>query len=572
MITKDEIIKKGIEVFNGIYDYSLIGNINTKKDKFPIICHKHGVFYKNYYRHFVKKQGCTECVGKKRYNTEEFVNKVKNLEHTKNYSFDNVDYINNKTKIKVYCHHIDDNGNEHGIFEISPSHLLAGEGCPKCRYIKSAFGRRRSIEEIINEANQVHNNKYSYEMINSYKNDRIKYPIICPEHGVFYQTMNNHIKAKQGCPVCGRIKCDESRKDTFDDFVRKSKLVHGDKYVYNDKNYINTDTKIGITCKEHGVFYMEPGNHIMGQGCPKCYREKSCVERELFDYINQLLPNNTIEENNRTILNGKEIDVYVPELKIGFEMNGLIWHSNKFEIDNTYHIKKTETALKKGITLIHIFEDEWLLKNEICKSRISNILGVTNKKIYARNCVIKEVSYKDTVTSLETNHIQGKTASSINIGLYYNNTLIQLMTFGKKRINVGCKHNDNHYELIRFCNELNTIVIGGASKLFKYFINKYNPDEIISYADRRWSQGNLYEKLGFVLTHTSKPNYFYVINKKRINRYTLRKNVLVEKYGCPKEMTEKDFCYNKGWYRIYDCGCLCYKWKKNDSLYGRKKI
>lgn len=559
---KEEIINKGTTIFNGKYDYSLLGDVKTKKEKFPIICPEHGIFYKNYEHHIRRQQGCPECSGKKRYTTDEFVSKCQKLEHTGEMTFENTHYVNTSTKIKVFCHHKDDYGNEHGEFEITPLHLLAGEGCPKCRYIKSAASKRRSISEVIDAANEVHNGKYDYSLITEYKNDRIKYPIICPEHGVFYQTMNNHIKARQGCPVCGRNKCDEARKDTFEDFVRKARLTHGVKYEYLDNNYVNTDTKIGITCPVHGVFYMEPGNHIFGQGCPKCFKDKSGVEKELFEYIQSLLPGIEVEENNRTILNGKEIDVYIPSLKLGFEMNGLIWHSDKFDTDKNYHLNKTELALEKDITLVHIFEDEWLLKNEICKSRIKSLLGIIDSRIFARKCEVKLVSFLDASKFINENHLQGFAPSSVNIGLFYCNELIDIMTFGKKRVNVGAKQEEGVYELIRMCSKLNTVVVGGASKMLRYFIKNFNPRTIITYADRRWSTGGVYEKIGFKFTHTSKPSYSYVVNKKRINRYTLRKDVLVSKYGCPPEMTEKEFCNSKGWYRIYDCGCLCYKWEQ----------
>lgn len=559
---KEEIINKGTTIFNGKYDYSLLGDVKTKKEKFPIICPEHGIFYKNYEHHIRRQQGCPECSGKKRYTTDEFVSKCQKLEHTGEMTFENTHYVNTSTKIKVFCHHKDDYGNEHGEFEITPLHLLAGEGCPKCRYIKSAASKRRSISEVIDAANEVHNGKYDYSLITEYKNDRIKYPIICPEHGVFYQTMNNHIKARQGCPVCGRNRCDEARKDTFEDFVRKARLTHGDKYEYLDNNYVNTDTKIGITCPVHGVFYMEPGNHIFGQGCPKCFKDKSGVEKELFEYIQSLLPGIEVEENNRTILNGKEIDVYIPSLKLGFEMNGLIWHSDKFDTDKDYHLNKTELASEKGVTLVHIFEDEWLLKNEICKSRIKSLLGIIDSRIFARKCEVKMVSFLDASKFINENHLQGFAPSSVNIGLFYCNELIDIMTFGKKRVNVGAKQEEGVYELIRMCSKLNTVVVGGASKMLRYFIKNFNPRTIITYADRRWSTGGVYEKIGFKFTHTSKPSYSYVVNKKRANRYTLRKDVLVSKYGCPLEMTEKEFCNSKGWYRIYDCGCLCYKWEQ----------
>ena len=173
----DEIITKGNDIFNGKYDYSIIGDVKTKKEKFAIICPEHGIFYKTYEHHIRRKQGCPECIGKKRYTTEEFIKKCKKLEHTSEMTFENTKYINTHSKVKVFCHHKDDNGVEHGEFEIIPLHLLGGEGCPKCRYIKSSEKIRRSLEEVVTIANDVHDYKYNYSLITEYKNDRIKYPM-----------------------------------------------------------------------------------------------------------------------------------------------------------------------------------------------------------------------------------------------------------------------------------------------------------------------------------------------------------------------------------------------------------
>lgn len=125
------------------------------------------------------------------------------------------------------------------------------------------------------------------------------------------------------------------------------------------------------------------------------------------------------------------------------------------------------------------------------------------------------------------------------------------MTFGKGRIIMS--GNSNQYELLRFCNKLDTTVVGGADKLLKHFIKMYNPKTIISYADRRWSQGNLYEKLGFKFIHNSKPNYWYIINNKRMYRFGFRKQILI-KEGFDKNKSEHDIMLERGIYRIYDCG------------------
>jgi hypothetical protein len=249
----------------------------------------------------------------------------------------------------------------------------------------------------------------------------------------------------------------------------------------------------------------------------------------------------TFDLNTRKIISPLELDVFIPSHNIAIEFDGLYWHSELHKPSN-YHLNKTELCEKQGIQLIHIFEDEWRDKRDIIKSRLKNILGLTNNKIFGRKTQIKEVNSIDAKEFLNKNHIQGNVNSSIKIGLYLNNELVSLMTFGKGRIALG--GDSNQYELLRFCNKLDTSVIGGADKLLKYFIKTYKPKDIISYADRRWSQGDLYEKLGFDNTHNSSPNYWYIINNKRKYRFGFRKSILV-KQGCDINKTEHQIMLDK---------------------------
>lgn len=270
-----------------------------------------------------------------------------------------------------------------------------------------------------------------------------------------------------------------------------------------------------------------------------------------------------INENDKKVINPYELDIYLPELKLAFEFNGLFWHC-EYSKSDTYHYDKTELCEKNGIKLIHIYEDDWLFKQEIVKSRILNLLNKTPNKIYGRNCKIKEISDNTLIRNfLEKNHIQGFVGSQIKIGLFYNNELVSLMTFGSKRTFMKQKNETGVYEMLRFCNKLNTSIIGGADKLFKYFINKYNPSEIVSYADRSWSQGGLYKKLGFNFINKTTPNYYYIIDKiKRKHRFDFRKDILV-KQGYDSKKTEHEIMLERGLYRIYDSGSLKFLWKPN---------
>jgi hypothetical protein len=186
-------------------------------------------------------------------------------------------------------------------------------------------------------------------------------------------------------------------------------------------------------------------------------------------------------------------------------------------------------------------------------------LGLTQTRIFARKCEIKYVDTKTKTQFLIENHIQGPVGSKFNLGLYYNSELVSIMTFGKKRLNLGFKQSKNdEYELLRFCNKLNHIVVGGASKLLKKFISDQSPKEIISYADKRWSDGNLYKKLGFSFVKETVPNYYYIVSKKRESRFKYRKDVLVS-LGFDKNKSESEIMEERGIRKIYDCGNLLFK-------------
>ena len=187
---------------------------------------------------------------------------------------------------------------------------------------------------------------------------------------------------------------------------------------------------------------------------------------------------------------------------------------------------------------------------------ILNKLNKTENKIFARKCEVKEISDNNLVKYfLNNNHIQGNINSSVKIGLFYNNELISLMTFGKLRKPLNSKSTDNEYEMLRFCNKLNTNIIGGASKLFKYFLKQYNPNKVISYADRGYSNGNLYKQLGFELEHITEPNYYYIIDNNRKHRFGFRKDILV-KQGFDSNKSEHEIMLERKIYRIYNSGNL----------------
>ena len=483
--------------------------------------------------------------------TIEWIKKA-SIKHNNFYDYSLVNYIKAKYKSKIICP-------IHGEFEQQLAAHLNGQGCPKCGILKHSFKNTKNTNQFIIEANLLHNNMYDYSKT-VYNHSKEKVIIICPEHGEFEQRADMHLKG-QGC-----LKCKLNIQTlSLEQFINKAIKIHGIKYDYSKVEYINSHEKVIIICPEHGEFEQISNNHLNGSGCPKCINIISKSEQEIYDFIKELGIDN-IKQSDRTILNGKELDIYLPDYNLAIEFNGLYWHDEYSKPDN-YHLLKTDECLSKNIQLIHIFEDEWLNKKDIVKSRIKNLVHKIkrDRRIYARKCFIKEIDSSIARSFTERNHLQGFVGAKVHLGLFFvlNNKeyLVSYMSFSNLRKNLGQKEtNDKYYELLRFCNVIDYRVIGGASKLLKYFENKYLPEKIISYADRRWSNGNLYNQLGFTQTHKSKPNYYYVEGIKRHNRFGYRKDILISKYNCKPEMTEKEFCRDVlGLNRIYDAGNLVYE-------------
>lgn len=249
-----------------------------------------------------------------------------------------------------------------------------------------------------------------------------------------------------------------------------------------------------------------------------------------------------------------EIDIFCPEYNIGFEFDGLYWH-NDLRIPKSYHLDKTLEAKKCGIKLIHIFEDEWDYKQCIVKSRIKNLLGVTTDKIFAKRCIIKSVSKFEENQFLNDNHIQGFSRSSIAYGLYLNDKLVSIMSFGKPSKAKGQKNIPGHWELLRFCSLIDTNVVGGAGRLLQAFIKNHTPTQILSFADKRWSTGHLYKMLGFSEEHQTSINYWYIKNNQRFHRFGLRKNK-----NDNQTLTEYENRLSQGYLRIWDCGSSKWIW------------
>jgi hypothetical protein len=292
--------------------------------------------------------------------------------------------------------------------------------------------------------------------------------------------------------------------------------------------------------------------------CLKCSPLINCgisnCETEVVDFIKSIY-NDEIILNSRQIISPFELDIYLLNKSLAFEFDGLYFHSERSLKSNDYHLMKTNMCSEKGIQLIHIFENEWRFKRNIVKSRIKNLLGIYDETIYARKCEIKIVNTKDKNNFLFENHLQGECNSKVNLGLFFENKLVSLMTFGKPRYNKNYE-----WELLRFCNLCNYHIPGGASKLLSFFEKHFNPKSIISYADKRWSTGNLYQKLNFKFSHNTMPDYWFWKNSEFSHRSKYQKYKMknIKDFIFDENLTGLENMINNGFNRIFDCGNFVY--------------
>ena len=553
-LEKNDIIKRFINIHGNKYDYSKCEytNFNTKV---CIICPEHGEFWQTPGNH-LKGQDCPKCGSNKlmkniemerEENSLSFPEKAKNT-HGNKYDYSKVEYVNNRTKVCIICP-------EHGEFWQTPSSHLLGQGCPKCGIEKNIKNKRKTNEWFVHKAREVHGDRYDYSKVN-YVNNHTKVCIICPEHGEFWQTPMNHLKGL-GCSLCGG-----SNKKTDKEFTINASEIHKNKYDYSRVVYVNAHTLVAIICPEHGEFWQTPDSHLRGRGCPHCKPKYSKDEKEICDFLRK--NGIHISENTRN-KEYKEIDILCTELNIGIEYDGITWHSEKFNGDKNYHLNKTNMCKKLGINLIHIFEDEWLKHKKICLEKIKHIFHIDDDKIRvgARETDVRTISKWEAKAFLNEYHIQGFVTSSVYYGAFLKDgTIVGVMAFKKDNSKT------NKWELTRFATNYGYIIAGLGSKMFKKFVDEHDPDEVKSFADRRWTldeKNNLYVKLGFKFDSVLPPDYRYVVGKERLHKFNFRKQTLSRKYGFPLSMSEKEMCHRLGYYRIWDCGLYKYVWENGNS-------
>lgn len=474
-----------------------------------------------------------------------------------------------KQRNKKYCNQkcyvasgIKGKGKQQDLYEIR-----------QCLYCHNEFEIRKK------QKNKLCSDKCrkAWNLLSENKLERIKKSkeVIIANYGVdsIFKTIEGQEKVKQSFIS----KYGVNHPMYVDSFVNKLKDTVKNKYIpiMLDKLKLNnlelldeyTKNKNGATSIPYTFKCISCSNiftsTLLGCGkipiCRKCYPliNNSVIEQKIKDLLNN---HKITHSDNLKILNGKEIDVFISDKLIGVEINGNYYHSeNHGKKNKNYHINKSKIANNKNIKLIHIFEDEIINNFGIVESNLKFMLGEIYNIIDGKECTIKEITKKETKKFLSENHLDGDCSDNIRYGLFYDNELITVMTFGVKYNKLS---SNKKFMLLRFCNKINLDVINSFNILLNYFIKINSPNLIITYADIRWFGINpnktIYYENGFKYIKNTSPNYWYLNISDfgtRIDKNYARKNIITDKKDI-KNKTDWKIMQEKGYDRIWDCGYM----------------
>ena len=441
-----------------------------------------------------------------------------------------------KSKIPIWC------TIHETFFTQQAANHMNGQGCPQCG--QDVYKAKRRKTDPVADFQAVHGDRYDYSrMVYTSVQDKIE--IICPTHGAFWQKPNAHLTG-QGCAECweDRRKAFGAQKteDYKATFAERAARVHGGAYAILNLPEDSHDT-VRLNCPKHGDFEQKAFSHLDGHGCWSCGQTTNYAQLEVAAFIESL--GVTIEHENRTILDGLHIDIWVPEKKVGVEYHGLYWHTE--ERVGGKHREKYERAVKAGVRLVQIFDFEWLEHRSAVENRLRALFS-TEQPLAARKCDLRRVENAVAREFFKNVHTQGGGQNpEVAYGLFHEDALVACMSFKKARFaKVG-------WEMLRYASTGR--VQGGFSRLLARFVKDNEPDLITSYCDLRWGTGEVYRTNGFELDGVTPPDYWYATKRGvRVSRYSVQHR--------PEGVSEREWVESQGYSKVLGVGHQRWVWHK----------
>ena len=473
---------------------------------------------------------CENCSNKKQWNTE----KVRSLA------------IERNTKLlNLY------NPNQQCVFECSdckvPFSVMLQDFIKKANALCPTCSRKKAWKENINKIKitevREYVNSFGCTLLSPVFDTITSILDIQCRCGKCYQQSYAVFRSRRNkeCPTCAKIRT-HGWTDIQNDQLNDKTLLHDMHHVKN--------LNMHEIANQLGVSLQTVCNYFHNHNIPILHLAKSSYETTITNHLHNLLPDVTILTHVRNIISPFELDLYFPDFKLAVEINGLYWHSEKIINDKKYHIRKHEMCIDKGITLLSLYEDEIVEKYDIIINMIIHKLGrAAKEKLYARQTKVHPVDLETRKRFFEKYHIQGNSRSSVSYGLFFQDRIVACIIFIEDQPGKFC--------LNRFATSSH--VVGGFSKLLRWFMVNHRWTTIETFADRRISHGRLYQKTGFVFDRLIKPDYYYTKNGKRYHKFNFRHSSLKKKLKMyDSTQSEHINCMRNQYYRIWDCGKIKY--------------
>jgi len=454
------------------------------------------------------------------------------------YDFSNSVYHGSKKPLSFVC-------SDHGEVTIKAERALNGFGCPECGKAKGRISKQLGRDEILRRFVAEHDDLYDYTHVDvSKQTDYME--LSCRYHGEFKISVIQHMSGS-GCQKCGYA--GSGIKGNVDDFIRRARIIHGEKYQYHKSVYTGYKKDLLITCPKHGDFSQSANNHLQGKGCSGCGYKNPKAETEISNFLHGLGIRHDM--NRRGLIDRLELDIYIPEHNLAIEHNGLYWHSTAHK-DRLYHIQKRDMCEAKGIRLLQILEDEWLYRQDAIKSVIKSALGL-NEKVYARQTEVVETDISD---FLDAHHHAGNVRHGKGYALVADGEIVMAMSLRKwlegRTVLDG-------WEIARVASS--KTVVGGFSKLLAHVKRELIPTKLTSFCDLRLFTGESYTLAGFKFIRQSEPTGWWIKALERKHPRSFTKDKVAKIFG--EYPTAKAGLEANGWRQMYDCGHNRYEWSLN---------
>jgi hypothetical protein len=560
------MLQRAVEVHGDLYDYSKSEYI---RNDYNIIigCKIHGDFSQTPSSHVSTKRGCPKC-GRERTTSAIISSKgitwdrvlVRAYKLGVSIVSECVGPINYNLTLNLSCP-------THGVFSKTVRQFFTrseNRACFKCSRDYGADLRRNSIDKVSKTLLEIYGDRYDFPYLGKeYKDSHSKITGVCGTHGEFASLYYDQVTKNVGCPKCKGDETSVRLSLKFGEWLDYCNKKYSSKYDYS---LVDWDTRycenLNIVCPSHGSFLQNWKDHAHGcvMGCPKCAVNFSKGEEVLASYIGEIYRGVILRNWTGLLLSNLEADIFLPEINLAIEYNGLHFHSSRTK-DSNYHTNKRRAFNREGIRVIQIWEDEFKNNKEVVKAYLRNVLNKDITKIYARKCLLIEVSSDKATIFLDENHLLGSGGSaSTYLGLNYDGELVCLMAF---------KKGYSGWELQRMANKIDTSVVGGFSKLLTNWRRSNPLEDLVSYVDLDKFEGGAYYKNGFQYV-TENRTLHYVYKDKRVSKFKFRRKELAKILGGKFNpgASEKENCRINKIHQIWNSGTVTLKLPKYNEFRG----